>query len=206
MAAVSADAQALECTVECALPAKRDGEARSGIAALLAALGEDPERAGLRDTPARVVRAFHEMTRGYGMDPAAILERQFDEPYDEMIVLKNVEFTSLCEHHLLPFQGVATVAYIPGPQGKIVGLSKLARLVDCYAMRLQVQERLTQQIAVAIDEHLQAAGVGVVLKAKHLCMGCRGVKKPAAEMVTSYMLGAMKGDKAARAELLSLAM
>lgn len=171
------------------------------VRALLNHIGENPDREGLCDTPARVVRALREMTAGYQQDPAQILSRTFSESHDEMIVLRGVSFHSLCEHHLLTFSGSATVAYIPG---KVVGVSKLARLVECYARRLQIQERMTQQIAQAVEEHLRAVGVGVVIKAHHLCMGCRGVRQSGAEMITSCMLGALREQPETRAELLSL--
>lgn len=183
--------------------------AQLGIARLLELIGENPDREGLRDTPARVVRAFREMTSGYAEDPAEILARTFggqesDEPvrYDELVMLRGIHFTSLCEHHLLPFVGAAHVGYLPGEA--VVGLSKLARLVECFARRLQMQERLTQQIAQAIMQHLGARGAGVVIVAHHSCMGCRGVRKQEAEMVTSSMLGFFREDRAARSELVSL--
>lgn len=175
------------------------------VVRLLELVGEDPNRPGLVDTPGRVVRALAEMTEGYRMDPAVILERVFDEPSsDEMVVVDGIDFTSLCEHHLLPFAGTAVVGYVP-QGGKVVGLSKIPRLVECFARRLQVQERLTRQIADAMDTHLAPAGVGVVLRAKHSCMGCRGVRKPAASMVTSATLGLFRDDPRARAEFLALA-
>lgn len=172
------------------------------VRVLLAHVGEDVERAGLLDTPDRVARALREMTSGYRDDPAAILARTFDDRCDEMVVVSGVDFTSLCEHHLLPFVGVAHVAYLPGE--RVVGLSKLARLVDCYARRLQVQERMTVQIAEAIAEHLSPRGVGVVVEAHHSCMGCRGVRKPNARMVTSAMHGVFRDEPEARAEFLAL--
>jgi GTP cyclohydrolase IA len=171
------------------------------VRVLLKQIGEDPNRDGLRDTPARVVCALREMTVGYDQDPAKILSRTFSENHDEMIILRGITFHSLCEHHLLTFTGSVAVAYIPG---KVVGVSKLARLVECYARRLQIQERMTQQIAQAVQEHLGAVGVGVVVKAHHLCMGCRGVRQPEAEMITSCMLGALREQPETRAELLSL--
>jgi GTP cyclohydrolase IA len=173
-----------------------------GVESLLVTLGEDPTRDGLRDTPKRVVKAYKEMTRGYQQDPKEILSRCFDIDTDELVILKNIEFSSLCEHHLLPFVGTATVGYIPA--GKVVGISKLARLVDCFANRLQVQERLTRQIAAALIEVLQPAGVAVLVDAHHQCMGCRGVKRPRASMITSCMLGRFREDPKARAEFLSL--
>jgi GTP cyclohydrolase I len=179
-------------------------EAEMAVETILRWLGEDPERNGLRGTPARVVRALAELTGGYTQDPAAILATVFDDSCDEMVVVRGVEFTSLCEHHLLPFLGVAAVGYLPN--GRVVGLSKLARLVECYARRLQVQERMTEQIADALDKHLVPLGVGVVLRAKHLCMGCRGVKQPTAEMVTSAVRGNLHELPAARAEFMQLAL
>lgn len=174
------------------------------VVRLLSYIGEDPSRPGLVDTPDRVLRALTEMTLGYELDPAQILERQFPDAYDEMVVVRGIEFYSMCEHHMLGFNGTATVAYIPTPGRGVVGLSKLARLVDAFAQRLQVQERLTMQIADAINEHLTPQGVGVVLTARHSCMGCRGVKKPTAEMVTSALRGIMRWNPEARAEFLQL--
>lgn len=176
---------------------------QDGIARLLRHLGLDPNSDGLKDTPDRVVKAFEEMTVGYKEDPAKILERQFDVPHDEMVVLSNIEFVSLCEHHLLPFAGTATVGYIPGQ--RVVGISKLARLVECFARRLQVQERMTQEIAKALELHLQCVGCGVVVDASHSCMSCRGVKQARTVMQTSVLLGAFREDAKTRAEFLSLA-
>lgn len=156
------------------------------------------------NTPKRFLKALEEMTAGRLEDPKEILSKQFDEHSDELIVLRDVDFTSVCEHHLLPFVGTAHVAYLPGPGGKVVGLSKLARLVDCFARRLQLQERMTKQIATALVEHLNARGAAVVVKAHHSCMGCRGVKKPGAVMVTSCTLGAFREDAQLRNEFLVL--
>lgn len=178
--------------------------AEAGVALLLTHIGEDRGRPGLIDTPARVVRAMLEMTDGYLIDPGELLATTFDEPCDEMVVVRGVAFTSLCEHHLLPFVGTAAVGYLPA-SARVVGLSKLARLVDCFAHRLQVQERMTEQIASAIDEVLEPLGAGVVVEARHSCMGCRGPRKPEAVMVTSAMRGAFKDVPAARAEFLHLA-
>jgi GTP cyclohydrolase I len=175
--------------------------AEEAVSTLLRFIGEEPERDGLRDTPARVVKAWREMTAGYGEDPAEILARTFDESSDEMILLRGISFYSTCEHHMLPFYGQAVVGYLPG---KVVGISKLARLVECFAKRLQVQERMTRQIAEAVETHLQARGVGVVLRAHHLCMGCRGVRQEETEMVTSSMLGTLRTDAASRSEFLKL--
>lgn len=180
-----------------------DNDARNAIATLLRYLGEDPTRDGLKDTPERVIRAWKESTSGYWETPEKHLSRVFDLPSDEMIVVRGIRFYSTCEHHLLPFHGEAVVAYIPGD--RVVGLSKLARVVDIYARRLQCQERMTDQIAQAIEEWLQPRGVGVLVRAHHLCMGCRGVKQPASEMVTSSTLGAMRNNPAARTEWLNLA-
>lgn len=180
---------------------RRAGE--KAIELLLAAIGEDGSREGLRETPARVMRAWREMTSGYDEDPARILAKQFKaKEYDEMVTVRGIEFWSTCEHHLLPFTGKVTVGYLPG--ASVVGLSKIPRLVHCFARRLQIQERLTAQIAGAMRDHLGAAGVGVVMRATHLCMAARGVKAPA-EMVTSTMLGTIRDDPRARAEFLSIA-
>ena len=176
-------------------------EAEEAVATLLRFIGEEPERDGLRDTPARVVKAWREMTAGYAEDPAEILARTFDESSDELVILRGISFYSTCEHHLLPFYGQAVVGYLPG---KVVGISKLARLVECFAKRLQVQERMTRQIADAVEQHLEARGVGVVLRAHHLCMGCRGVRQEETEMVTSAMLGTLRTDATSRAEFLRL--
>lgn len=164
-------------------------------------LGENPARDGLKDTPRRVIKSLKELTRGYADDPQAILSKVFSVPCDEMVVLRDMEFWSLCEHHLLPFHGRAYVGYVPDQ--KVVGISKLARLVDCFSRRLQVQERLTGQIADAVQSHLKPKGVGVVIRATHMCMAMRGVQKPA-DMVTSSMYGVMRDDPRARAEFLSL--
>jgi len=175
--------------------------ANSAVATLLRYIGEDPGRDGLVDTPGRVVRAWREMTAGYAEDPAEILARTFDETSDELVILSNIAFYSTCEHHLLPFYGTASVGYLPG---KVVGISKLARLVQCFARRLQIQERMTKQIASSIAEHLGARGAGVVIRAHHLCMGCRGTRQPATEMVTSSMLGTLRDDPVSRSEFLRL--
>lgn len=177
-------------------------DAIDAVKTLLAHIGEDDTREGLIDTPDRVLRAWTEITAGYHEDPAKILSRTFDVPCDEMIIVRGITFYSTCEHHLLPFIGEASVAYIP--TDRVVGLSKIPRLVECFAKRLQVQERLTQEIAEAMMQHLNPVGVGVVIKAKHLCMGCRGVKQPNAEMVTSATIGAFRYNTAARAEFMAL--
>lgn len=172
------------------------------VVRLLQFVGEDPTREGLVDTPKRVLKAFKEMTSGYAESPKEILSTVFSERCDELVLLKDIRFHSLCEHHLLPFSGRAHVGYIP--KHSVVGLSKLARLVFCFAKRLQVQERLTREIAFAIEEVLSPLGVAVVIEAAHQCMACRGVKVQGSEMVTSAMLGAFREQASARAEFLAL--
>jgi GTP cyclohydrolase I len=170
---------------------------------ILTQLGEDPGREGLKGTPARYEKALRFLTSGYGQDPAKILNgAMFSVCYDEMVVVKDIELFSLCEHHLLPFFGKCHVAYIPTQ--KVVGLSKIARLVNLYARRLQIQERLTSQIAKAIHEHISPEGVGVVIEARHLCMVMRGVEKQHSQAVTSAMLGCFKDNRQTRDEFLSL--
>lgn len=155
-------------------------------------------------TPERVIRMWQEMTIGYSVDPATILSKQFDEKgTDELIVCSNIPFTSLCEHHLLPFTGVAAVGYLPS-NGTVVGLSKLARLVDCYALRLQLQERMTRQVAEAMIEHLNPQAVGVVIRAEHSCLACRGARKVGARFTTSAMLGRLRTDLKMRAEFFAI--
>lgn len=167
---------------------------------LLAALGEDPTREGLRETPRRVAAMYAEMLEGMDRDPGEHLRVIFEEGHHEMVMVRDIEFTSLCEHHLVPFRGVAHLAYVPGPEGRITGLSKLARLVEGYARRLQVQERMTTEIADALERELAPAGVLVVLEAEHFCMTMRGVKKPGATTVTSAVRGLFREDAAARTE------
>jgi GTP cyclohydrolase I len=170
---------------------------------ILLAIGEDPERDGLRETPGRVARAYAETFAGLWQDPKQVLTTTFDLGHDEMVLVKDIEVFSTCEHHLVPFHGVAHVGYIPATDGRITGLSKLARLVDVYARRPQVQERLTSQVADALMEVLQPRGVMVVIECEHLCMSMRGVRKPGSRTVTSAMRGQMR-DPASRAEALSL--
>jgi GTP cyclohydrolase IA len=170
---------------------------------LLIAIGEDPEREGLRDTPARVARAYAELTAGLRMEARDVLTTTFDIGHDEMILVRDIELWSMCEHHLVPFTGVAHVGYIPGESGKITGLSKLARLVDLYAKRPQVQERLTTQIANSLVELLEARGVIVVIEAEHLCMTMRGVRKSGARTITSAVRGIMH-NAATRSEAMAL--
>lgn len=178
-------------------------DARGVVRRQLELIGEDPTREGLLDTPDRVVRMWRELFAGYKQDPAAILERDFDrDGYDQMIVCRDIEFHSTCEHHLLPFFGTATVAYIPNE--KIIGLSKLARLVDAFARRLQIQERMTEQVAAALEKHLQPRGSAVVIEAKHYCMICRGVQKQQSSMVTSALKGLFFDDPKSRAEFYQL--
>ena len=170
---------------------------------VLTGLGEDPTRDGLEGTPARVARSLRFLTRGYADDPVALLEGAlFESDVDEMVVLKDVEFYSICEHHLLPFYGRCHIAYVP--DGRIVGLSKLARVVDLFGRRLQVQERLTSQVAEAIATTVRPKGVGVVMEAHHLCMMMRGVEKQASLAVTSCMLGRFRQDARTRGEFLQL--
>lgn len=168
---------------------------------LLQWVGEDPDRDGLLDTPKRVAKAWREMTCGYGDDPAKVLGATFDVACDQLIAVTGIEFVSLCEHHVLPFTGVASVGYLPGE--RVVGLSKLARIVDTFSRRLQVQERMTQQIAATIEEHLRPLGVAVVVRGQHSCMSCRGVRKHS-EMVTSAMNGVFRHNEAIRGEFLAL--
>ncbi|MFT3887889.1 MAG: GTP cyclohydrolase I FolE [Arachnia sp.] len=175
----------------------------AAVREILAAIGEDPDRDGLRETPDRVARAWGELVSGYSGDAEALLGTTFDIAHDEMVLVKDIELVSLCEHHLLPFTGVAHVAYIPSGEGRVTGLSKLARLVELYARRLQVQERLTTQIADALVTHLGARGVMVVIEAEHTCMTMRGVRKPGSRTVTSAVRGLLRVP-ATRAEAMSL--
>ena len=169
---------------------------------ILIAIGEAPERQGLRETPGRVARMYAELFSGLHEDPERHLKTAFDEDHHEMVVLRDISFNSMCEHHLMPFEGKAHIAYIPG--GRVVGLSKLARNVDTYSHRPQVQERLTSQIADLLAKRVQAKGCAVVLEAVHTCMTCRGVKKPGSVMVTSALRGVMHTNQATRAEALAL--
>lgn len=175
----------------------------AAVREILLAVGEDPDRNGLRDTPARVARAYAEVFAGLHEDPAELLATSFDIGHSEMVLVRDVPFYSTCEHHLVPFHGVAHVGYIPGPEGKVTGLSKLARLVDLYAKRPQVQERLTTQVVEALVAHLHPAGAIVVVECEHLCMSMRGVRKPGAKTVTSAVRGQLR-DPATRAEAMNL--
>lgn len=182
-------------------------DAQDAVRTILFYLGEDPDRDGLQRTPARVIEALTEMSCGHHQDVAEMLSVQFAQEetrYGGIVALRRIPFASLCEHHVLPFVGTADVAYIPGDQGRIVGLSKLARLVDAYAHRLQVQERLTVQVVEALEEHLQPKASACIIRADHTCMTIRGVAKTAGGMVTSELRGAFKDNPAARAELLHL--
>lgn len=170
---------------------------------ILVAIGEDPTRDGLVDTPGRVARAFEELYAGVGKDPAKVLDTSFEIGHDELVLVRDIEMFSTCEHHLLPFHGTAHVGYIPNSSGRVTGLSKLARLVEVYARRPQVQERLTGQIADALMEHLEPRGVIVVVEAEHLCMSMRGVSKPGAKTITSAVRGSLR-KPTSRAEAMSL--
>jgi len=177
--------------------------AEKGIKELLKSIGEDPDREGLIDTPKRVVKAYAELTAGYSKDAGEILSKQFSSDYTGIVLLKDIDFVSVCEHHLLPFTGKAHVAYIPST-GKVVGLSKLARLVEMYGRRLQLQEQMTDQIANAMEKYLTPHAVAVVIQASHSCMACRGIKKANATMVTSSLRGWFKTDPEPRAEVMTL--
>jgi GTP cyclohydrolase I len=176
----------------------------AAVRELLYAIGEDPSRGGLVDTPARVARAYKEMFAGLYVEPDAVLDTTFDEQHDELVLIKEIPMYSTCEHHLVSFHGAAHVGYIPGVDGRVTGLSKIARLVDLYAKRPQVQERLTGQIADAVMRKLKPRGVIVVIEAEHLCMAMRGVRKPGAVTTTSAVRGQFKTDAASRAEALDL--
>ena len=173
------------------------------VESLLAELGEDPHRQGLRATPERVSRALRQLTDGYGVMPEDVIkDAVFDQDYDEMVVVKDIPFYSLCEHHMLPFFGSCHVGYLP--KGRVVGLSKIPRIVVAFAHRLQLQERLTKEIAEALNDAVAPKGVGVVVEARHLCMEMRGVQKPGGHMITSCMLGTFRRDARTRAEFLDL--
>jgi GTP cyclohydrolase I len=179
------------------------GRIERAVREILLAIGEDPDRDGLARTPSRVAEMFSEVFAGMQEDPASHLIVRFDADHDEMVMVKDIDIVSLCEHHLVPFIGKAHVAYIPGDDGRITGLSKLARLVDGFARRPQVQERLTTQIADTIDDVLSPKGVLVVIEAEHLCMSMRGVRKPGAVTVTSAVRGLFKTNAATRAEAMA---
>ncbi|WP_431816790.1 GTP cyclohydrolase I FolE [Gordonia jacobaea] len=178
--------------------------AEAAVRELLIAVGEDPDREGLRRTPTRVANAYREMFAGLYTDPSEVLATIFDEDHDELVLVKDIPMYSTCEHHLVSFHGVAHVGYIPGPTGQVTGLSKLARVVDLYAKRPQVQERLTSQIADALVERLNPRGVIVVIEAEHLCMAMRGIRKPGARTTTSAVRGIFKTSAVSRGEALDL--
>jgi len=186
------------------VPAFDHERAEAAVRELLAAIGEDPQREGLRETPARVARAYAELTHGLRQTARDVLTTTFDIGHEEMVLVRDIELWSMCEHHLVPFTGVAHVGYIPAESGKITGLSKLARLVDVYAKRPQVQERLTTQVADSLMEILEARGVIVVIEAEHLCMTMRGVRKAGARTITSAVRGTMLTNQATRAEAMAL--
>ena len=175
-----------------------------GVRLILEGMGEDPNREGLQKTPARVARMYEEICAGLTIDPSEYFETTFDEGERDMVLVKDIPFYSICEHHLVPFFGKAHVAYIPAEDGRICGISKLARLVEAYARRPQVQERLTMQVANCLERELNAQGVMVVIQAEHLCMSMRGVKKPGSKTVTSAVRGAFESSAATRSEALSL--
>jgi GTP cyclohydrolase IA len=181
-------------------------EVEAAIRTLIEWTGDDPDRDGLAETPSRVARAFEEFFAGYGQDPVEILQKTFEEieGYDEMIALRGIRFESHCEHHMAPIIGQAWVAYVPN--GRVVGISKLARVVEVYAKRLQIQEKMTAQIANTINDVLKPQGVGVIIKASHHCMTTRGVNKPESDLVTSRMLGCFRDNPLTRQEFLSMAV
>jgi GTP cyclohydrolase I len=179
-------------------------EIRSAITSIIGAIGEDPKREGLRDTPGRVAEMYAELFMGLNMDPQETLTVGFEEGHREMVILRDIPFYSMCEHHLLPFYGVVHVGYLPNATGRVVGASKLARVVEIFAKRLQIQERMTTQIADAIVAGLEPDGVGVIVQAEHLCMIMRGIKKPGSAIVTSALRGAFRHKLETRAEFFSL--
>ena len=187
-------------------PAPIDLErAERAVREILLAIGEDPERDGLKETPARVARSYAEIFAGMAQRPEDVLSTTFEIGHEELILVRDIEVYSTCEHHLVPFHGVAHVGYIPGRDGRVTGLSKLARLVDVYARRPQVQERLTSQIADALSEHLKPLGVLVVIECEHLCMSMRGVRRPGSRTITSAVRGQLR-DPATRAEAMGLVL
>jgi GTP cyclohydrolase I len=180
------------------------GRVEAAVRELLVAIGEDVDRDGLKNTPQRVARAYAEQYAGLHMDPSEVLQTTFDAHHEEIVLVKDIEMYSTCEHHLIPFHGVAHVGYIPNSDGRVTGLSKLARLVDLYAKRPQVQERLTSQVADALMDRLEPRGAIVVVEAEHLCMSMRGIRKPGARTVTSAVRGMFQNQPSTRAEALSL--
>ncbi len=192
----------MDAVVETKHPTREDAE--EAVRTLIRWAGDDPSREGLRDTPGRVARAYDEFFRGYSLDPEEVLRRTFEETggYDEMVLIRDIEVESHCEHHMVPIIGKAHVAYIPAR--RVVGISKLARVVDIFARRLQIQEKMTVDIASTIDRVLQPQGVAVVIEARHQCMTTRGVHKPGAGTITSHMLGAFRDDPSTRREFLAM--
>ena len=201
---IRTDAQALGPALEGNIEALKISRAENAVCVLLNHVGEDYTREGLRDTPKRFVKALGEWFRGYAQDPGEILSTTFNEVggYDEVVMLRRIPFESHCEHHIAPILGTATIAYLPS--NRVVGISKLARLLDCYSKRLQVQERMTVQIADAIDQHLEPRGCAVIVNAKHHCMITRGIKKHDSGMVTSVMRGAFRTEASLRLEVMSM--
>jgi len=191
-------------TITLDIPEFDQDRAEAAVRELLLAVGENPDRQGLQDTPARVARAYQEMFAGLYTDPDTVLDTTFDEEHDELVLVTKIPLYSTCEHHLVAFHGMAHVGYIPGADGRVTGLSKLARVVDLYAKRPQVQERLTAQIADALVRKLDPRGVIVVIEAEHLCMAMRGVRKAGSITVTSAVRGQFKTDDASRSEALGL--
>lgn len=182
------------------------GRIEKAVREILIAVGEDPDRDGLRQTPTRVARAYAELFAGLRVDPAQVLTTTFEANHEELVLVRDIDVMSLCEHHLLPFRGVAHIGYIPGPDGRITGLSKLARLVEVYARRPQVQERLTAQIADLLMARLDPRGVIVVLECEHMCMAMRGIQKAGAKTITSAVRGLLQRDAKSRAEAMALIM
>src|SRR3954466_3210878 len=183
-----------------------EARAAAAVRELLLAVGEDPDRPGLQETPGGVARAYAETFGGLGQDPVEILSTTFDENHDELVLVKDIPMFSTCEHHLVPFHGIAHIGYIPGLDGRVTGLSKLARLVDVYARRPQVQERMTGQIADALQEALKPRGTIVVIEAAHLCLAVRGIRKPGSRTMTSAVRGIFRENASTRAEAMSLVL
>ncbi|MFC2071121.1 GTP cyclohydrolase I FolE [Chloroflexota bacterium] len=181
-----------------------EAEIRKAVTSIINAIGEDPKREGLADTPRRVAEMYTELFMGIFTDPKEELKVGFEEGHREMVILRDIPFYSMCEHHLLPFYGIAHIGYIPNAAGRVVGASKLARVVEIVARRLQIQERMTSQIADAIVDGIKPGGVGVVIQAEHLCMVMRGIKKPGSTIVTSAVRGAFRSQSKTRAEFFSL--
>jgi GTP cyclohydrolase I len=181
-----------------------EAEIKKAVVSILKSMGEDPEREGLRGTPKRVAEMYKELFMGMEQDPKEVLSVEFEEGHREMIIVRDIPFYSMCEHHILPFYGTAHIGYIPNETGKVVGASKLPRVVDVFARRLQIQERMTSQIADAIVEGINPAGVGVVIQAEHLCMMMRGVRKPGSTVETSALRGTFRSNSKTRSEFISL--